>query len=428
MRLLVTTCLLVVSAVALGITLPGSKSPLANAEAKGEQSSPSVRGNNKPLPVTSQSEEKTALRPPDHPRSMRSGKINCKVCHDCEYPTKQKPCLVTCPKTESSIYHSASEAPEVLVLDELKDRYGSVVFSHRLHAQMSEISIGCTGCHHYNTTGPVLNCKKCHERGRIRENLSIPDLSSAYHRQCLPCHRQWGRSTECETCHMVNTLGNGKKLRQATKRLKGKSHPQLPKPNRVVYETRYEGGKLVTFYHDEHITLFKQACVSCHKGDNCTKCHDVQKKQHVEPNGGRHLKVHRSFQEHHRACAACHAKDACSVCHGSSEKKRFNHAVNVGWPLKKYHTNLPCSRCHEIRATFNKPDKTCRSCHKNWKTGTFKHRVTGLELSANHLELECGGCHKEGDFTKKPVCAECHGDKEYPRDLPGKRVSGKKTS
>ncbi|NVN90726.1 MAG: cytochrome c3 family protein [Desulfuromonadales bacterium] len=424
-RLFIMACLVAAGMIAIVMAL-GSKNRLESAEKKPSLRTAQIRnGGQIQDSIIPPPEDKMAVRMPEHAQSFTTKKVNCKMCHDCEYPTRQKPCLMKCPKTESSIYHSPSEAPEVLLLDELTDRYGSVVFSHRLHAQMSEMGSGCNGCHHYNTTGPVLNCKKCHERSKNRENIAVPDLSSAYHRQCLPCHRQWGRSTACDSCHIPKDTNGTKKLRQATQRLKGKNHPQLPKPNKIVYETRYDRGGYVTFYHDEHVTVFKQTCVICHKGDNCIKCHDVQKVTQEEPVDGRHLKVHKSFQEHHRACTACHENDACSTCHGSSEKSRFSHAISTGWNLKSYHARLPCQRCHEVRTSFNKPDRNCRSCHKGWKKGTFKHKITGLELSANHIDLECENCHKGGDYSIKPDCKECHNDKEFPKALPGKRTSKK---
>lgn len=369
------------------------------------------------------STEKPPARVPEHAQALSGRKVNCKSCHDCEYPTRRKPCLTKCPKDAGSVYHSPSEAPEVLVLDELSKSYGSVVFSHRMHAQMSEMGVGCTGCHHYNTTGPVLNCKRCHEQGKLRENIAVPDLSSAYHRQCMPCHRQWGRSTECNSCHIPRTSDASTKLRLATLRLKGKNHPPTPKPDKIVYETGYEKGAFVTFYHDEHITVFKQTCVICHKGDNCIKCHDVRKTSGNGASAERHLRVKKSFQEHHRACTACHENDACSRCHGLSEKSRFNHGASTGWELKRYHARLSCQRCHRIRTSFDRPDKNCRSCHKGWKSDTFRHGVTGLALSPIHRELECENCHDTTNYSRKPACRGCHDDRDFPRVLPGKRVA-----
>ena len=54
---------------------------------------------------------------------------------------------------------------------------------------------GCENCHHYNTSGPILKCSSCHESSRKREDVSIPDLKGAYHRQCMDCHREWSHDT-----------------------------------------------------------------------------------------------------------------------------------------------------------------------------------------------------------------------------------------
>src|SRR5512133_3327132 len=154
--------------------------------------------------------------------------INCKECHACEYPTHQDPCLVACPRTDVSVYHSPDEAPDVIDLNNLTNRYGSVVFSHKIHASMSVMSHGCVGCHHYNTTGPVLKCSKCHESKRIRKDLSKPDLEAAFHRQCMTCHRQWQRTTDCNSCHLPKGKEGDEKRQQEIAQVKSFVHPAIP--------------------------------------------------------------------------------------------------------------------------------------------------------------------------------------------------------
>jgi len=364
---------------------------------------------------------KTRMQARDHSKKD----IDCKTCHACEYPTRRDPCLVMCPRSVTSVHHSPDEAPEVLVMDELSSRYGNVVFSHKLHAQMSEMSIGCTGCHHYNTTGPVLSCKKCHEKERKRENISAPDLEAAYHRQCMPCHRQWGRTTDCNSCHLPKGAAGARKQSEAIRRTTGRSHPVLKKPTRVIYETAYDKGKFVTFSHAEHVSLFRQPCLSCHKDDNCVRCHDVKKVADNNLNQERHLKVHKTFEDHHKACSSCHENDECAKCHQGREKSSFNHAVSTGWDLGRFHSRLGCEKCHLDKKTFSALDKNCTSCHMNWKPGKFDHKVTGLVLSESHRDLECSSCHLGNNFSGKPGCKECHNDKLFPAALPGKR-SGRK--
>jgi len=386
-----------------------------------------------PAATTAGSAEADAVAPEDvtkmksrmQARDHSKSNSDCKTCHSCEYPTKRDACLVMCPRSATSIHHSPEEAPEVLVLDDLSKRYGNVVFSHKLHAQMSEMSIGCTGCHHYNTTGPVLSCKKCHEKARKRDNISAPDLEAAYHRQCMPCHRKWNIATDCNSCHLPKGAAGVKKQAEAIKRTTGRSHPALKKPTRVVYETAYTKGKFVTFNHGEHVGLFKQPCLNCHKDDSCTRCHDVKNVVANNLNQERHLKVHRSFEEHHKACSSCHENGKCTKCHQGKEMSSFNHTVSTGWDLGKFHSGLRCDKCHVVKKSFSPLDKNCSACHKNWKLGKFDHKATGLVLSANHKDFECTSCHLGNNFSSKPVCKECHNDKVYPGALPGKR-NGKK--
>ncbi len=89
-------------------------------------------------------------------------------------------------------------------MDEFKgisDLYDPVNFSHRAHAEMSGISGGCKMCHHYNPPGKIVNCEYCHEKERNRTDITKPDLKGAYHRQCIDCHKQWNKSTDCIQCH-----------------------------------------------------------------------------------------------------------------------------------------------------------------------------------------------------------------------------------
>lgn len=339
--------------------------------------------------------------------------LNCKSCHLCEYPTKNDPCLISCPRTVlASVYRSSSEGPDVVFINEMSDKYSGVFFSHKLHAHMSEITSGCSVCHHYNTTGPILNCKECHENSRFREDPSVPDLKAAYHRQCLSCHKQWSKDNGCNNqCHFRVGSDVDPSKQWAKKAIIGKPHPIIPEPEKMIWETNYENGKIVTFYHNEHYKLFNISCNKCHNNDNCIKCHEKQEK--VDFN--KPIKIKKSFEEHHKPCIECHKGNNCEKCHRDEEMKPFSHK----WKLKSYHSKVACSKCHG-NSTPKKVDKNCTSCHKNFTKG-FDHKKTGLTLSENHIEIECESCHKNNDFSKNPDCATCHDDKSFPKDLPGKR-------
>jgi hypothetical protein len=125
--------------------------------------------------------------------------ITCKTCHACEVPTKDDPCLIACPRLSMTKEFPSHEVePIVIFISELEDRYTPVIFSHKVHAQMSEMTGGCLGCHHYNTLGPILSCNECHSKERKRDDVRVPDLKGAYHQQCLSCHRQWSRPSTKE--------------------------------------------------------------------------------------------------------------------------------------------------------------------------------------------------------------------------------------
>ncbi|MCX6163383.1 MAG: cytochrome c3 family protein [Ignavibacteriae bacterium] len=343
--------------------------------------------------------------------------FNCKTCHANEYPTKNDPGLRSCPRNNMiTDFPSSIEGPEIVVIDEMSENYTGVIFSHRIHSQMSEMSTGCGDCHHYNTSGPVLNCRECHEKNRTREDVSVPDLKAAYHRQCLTCHKEWSHENGCSSlCHLRKTPENEKLIK---KDYSGKVHPKRTEPTKMKWETNYAEGNIVTFFHNEHNKLFNLNCSDCHRNDKCIKCHEKQKPL-IDINKPSQIK--KSFEEQHKLCLNCHKGNACQKCHSDNETLPFNHGKSSGWVLKSYHSQLTCTKCHGNQMPFKKLDRNCKSCHNNFIMGKFDHMKTGLILSENHKELECNNCHTNDDFTKSPECKMCHDDKSHPAHSPGKR-------
>lgn len=350
--------------------------------------------------------------------------IDCKSCHECDLPTKQNPCLLDCPRMELiTVHQKAEDSPEAIIIDELVSQYNPVVFSHRIHAQMSEMSGGCAGCHHFNTSGPIQNCQSCHEVNRKREDISKPDLKGAYHRQCMDCHREWSGSTDCVYCHTLKSNNKSGDETKKVKQISGKKHPEILEPGKLVYKTSSDKGSIVTFFHDDHTKSFGLDCVSCHKNDNCVSCHAVDKKTDKKKVDSKSA-LKKTFEEQHKNCISCHEQDDCKTCHADKEKTQFNHAVSTGWALNKYHDQLSCQKCHGTSNKFSKLDNKCESCHKSFVSGTFDHKVTGLALDETHSSFECSDCHTENNFAKKPDCSNCH-EPEYtfPQKKPGKVVN-----
>jgi hypothetical protein len=345
-------------------------------------------------------------------------KFNCSLCHACETPTKSNPCLVACPREKMmTVYISPEKSPAVIVMDDLKnvqDLYEPVIFSHRIHAEMSEMSGGCVMCHHYNPPGDVVRCVNCHEPTRQRTDISKPDLKGAYHRQCMNCHQEWSDNVACESCHELKS--SGKSAFKGKEYSKERVHPEIKVPTKLVYETSYENGMIVTFYHNEHTNLFGLDCISCHQQESCSKCHSEEPKKEAS-------KV--SIEMAHQICSGCHdtkAKNKCSNCHSAKETGPFNHLTRTGFKLKSYHSKLECSSCHQSETIFTGLNGSCISCHTGWTAETFNHKVTGLMLDEMHSEFECGDCHIDLNYSQPPSCDDCHDDFSYPTNKPGKLV------
>lgn len=355
-------------------------------------------------------------------KNHENSKLECKTCHNCEVPTKNNPCLNPCPRDKMiAINPSADQGPEVIVLNKLENKYVPVVFSHKLHAQMSEMSGGCKGCHHYNTLGPILPCENCHETNRKRDDITKPDLKGALHRQCMDCHREWSHSTNCTSCHELKKPGMDINWKAEVQNIEGKDHPFVEVPTKIVYETKSDEGKYVTFYHDQHNKLFNIDCKSCHQNENCTKCHDVKKVSIAEQTAlDNPVKVSRLVEDQHKPCFKCHEDDSCDKCHMDKVSGPFNHKEVTGWALNKFHEKLSCEKCHGTSSKFVKLNNNCSSCHSNWTMDNFNHKVTGVELDDIHKEASCEDCHIDKKFDNKPSCTNCHDEKSFPKNVPGK--------
>ena len=345
---------------------------------------------------------------PAHPKTT----IDCLTCHSCNVPTKADPCLKDCPRSEAvTVHHRSEESPDTLILNaitEPTDLYKPVVFTHRSHAQMTELSGTCSSCHHYNPPGAVLSCKECHETNSTshRADLARPGLKGAYHRQCVGCHRQWGTSTECEGCHerQESAVSAGASVRSAPS--------TIIRPVRFVYETGSARGKYVTFNHNDHVQVFGLSCLDCHRDESCTSCHGV----HKQSSGSGRPTVHREQQ-----CYSCHTEEGnCTKCHSSKPRDSFSHLRRTGFALARYHALLSCTRCHGAKKDFKGLDKNCMSCHQEWQSGAFNHAVTGFALDEIHAEMGCEDCHVNRNFLSQPTCVNCHEDKTYPKEKPGK--------
>lgn len=351
-----------------------------------------------------------SARPGLHAETMK----DCASCHLCDNPTAEDLCMRGC--SRPTIVSASGEVPEVVILDKLSEIYVPVVFPHALHAEMGNMGgENCAICHHHNPPGRIMRCEECHAGSSNPADLGQPGLKGAYHRQCLNCHREWSHETDCAVCHAKRAAGEVVSVTVNHGDIMGMLHPNIEEPDTWVYQVdgMEEEGPVVTFHHKEHIHLFGLKCVECHRKENCSRCHDAARKtEHIR-------------SDPHEDCIACHdVSDNCTTCHAREEKPGFDHLVRTGFALRSFHQQLDCASCHKGGRIFTGLSKDCSSCHRQeWMPETFDHKQVDLEFDELHIEASCADCHSEG-LGKSVSCAACHDtDREYPRDLPGKRIS-----
>ena len=358
--------------------------------------------------------------------TMNIAQADCAGCHACDQPTKENPCLRMCPRSVSEVIANAAHEvlPNAVILLEAFEwedkRFMPVPFNHKVHADMAGMAGGCEVCHHHTSQGQLHPpCRACHkadfEKGNVDE-MRMPSLKGAYHRQCMGCHRNWSHNTKCSICH----LPKGDQPRPITPEqvlppgdVAG-AHPPIPEPDNILQKTNYEAGPNVMFRHRDHVERYGYECERCHRGQNCSRCHEQAEKPKAD--------LANVKAQTHDQCFSCHEDDSCERCHtteDSPERKPFDHSA-TGFPLEQYHGKLSCKACHKRLQFLRELQQDCSSCHKDWKPETFNHAVTGQALDDNHSAVECRQCHTDGRFIAPPSCTECHeSDVAFPARRPG---------
>lgn len=409
---------------------PKSEKP-SRAAQRGLRDEPLAAGRNR---AALAAEDAEARRKRDLKRVMELSEAGCGLCHACENPTDESPCLRMCPRIlAEAIAEAAHEKlPEDIVLLDAfpwsDRRFMPVPFTHETHAHMAGMAGGCQVCHHHTAEGRAHPaCKTCHKpvfaAGSAKEELRMPSLKGAYHRQCVGCHREWSGETTCSVCHAVK----GNQARPTdVKEMLAEGHfvkyPIVESPEDVLHKTGYDLGPYVMFRHKDHIDRYGYACDRCHSDQPCSRCHGRTEK----PKQPREIE-----RQRHTACFPCHEDDACERCHSKEESpgpKYLDHAV-TGFPLGRHHERLTCRACHRRLWFIRKLEGGCTFCHKDWEPETFNHAVTGQALDENHADIDCADCHAEHKFDRPPVCTECHEEDEgfiFPKKRPGPVVDLKK--
>lgn len=297
--------------------------------------------------------------------------------------------------------------PDVAVIDDLVDHYGPVVFDHRLHEQMSEITGDCSNCHHESPTNEsITGCAQCHPLKRDQTNLRVPSLKGAFHRQCLSCHKEWSRANSCGFCHQE--AGAAMHGPEDFGEYTGELVTHISPHTTYTYHTERKGLPVVTFHHEDHVQAFGLSCADCHHDDACERCHGAGTATRVV--------------DRERDCVSCHAGNDCVTCHDLGEKPRFNHGADAGWVLGEGHADAACAACHgpSHQAALAEPTSLrCLACHADAHGTGFESDMGAVALLGSHSSFECVQCHKGGADGTHATCTECHDARSYPNQSPG---------
>jgi hypothetical protein len=305
--------------------------------------------------------------------------------------------------------------PDVVMLEELVALYQPVPFDHKSHAKMAQMWDGCVTCHHRSprpTTQPataaaaiaahtqdgaaaVPACRSCHLVAGKDAHIRMPNLKGAYHRQCLNCHQDWMHENACGICHKPR--GNAATAIPGTQHaptpddIVGRMHPPIPEPDTKLYKTRYtpaDGGN-VLFRHQEHTAAYGFKCVSCHRQDKCSHCHD----RNGDKASQKPVRPGMTWKESHGPCMGCHQQDHCRHCHYKDEQAApamFDHRT-TGQMLDKDHVKLTCLQCHvDLRS---KAKMTCgdAKCHDPAKQIAYPSHRPGTVVTTQPAVLKAGG-------------------------------------
>jgi len=305
----------------------------------------------------------------------------------------------------------STHAPVTVVIDELVNHYGSVVFDHALHVGMSR----CVNCHHENDADEaVAACGSCHRLADFGSTDISPSLKGAYHRQCLGCHRDWSHANACGFCHAEAGAVTPTPGAFCPADLASASIRHMRVQPTFTYQTDHPGVPVVTFQHADHTERFGVSCADCHGEQSCAQCHGPRS----EP----------SMVKREESCLACHEGQSCVYCHNVAPERRFNHAVSTGWTLETYHAALSCAECHGDGMIADAPlTDRCRACHGDSPGTPFVHADRGVPLLGSHVEHECTDCHENGT-REAASCDDCHEARSYPMFSPGKPLTVDRTN
>lgn len=285
---------------------------------------------------------------------------------------------------------------------------------NHMSAPHRTFDIACDQCHTTSAWGLVKNytsfdhsltafaldgehksvaCNSCHH-GQGFKSL---------HSQCASCHEDIHRAEfgpTCENCHSPTgwrTPGKFITLHEATRFPLLGAHRLIDCRDCHTNQQKNEFAPLsvecVSCHYIHYETAKSVSHIMLHMTLQCQQCHKVEQTSWAP-----------ATYDHSRfLLVGIHASLACQTCH------------TVGFQR----TSINCIDCHRLNydgaknplhAAGNYPTN-CVVCHSSdsWRPASFNHALASFTLTGKHIDVDCGKCHVNGQYTGMPKeCVACH--------------------
>ena len=348
------------------------------------------------------------------------------------------------------------------------------------------LKVSCGSCHtatdkYRDATGECIDCHKeddrhkeslgadcvsCHnEDGWARTNFDHSTTRFSLRGKhedvsCNACHpgeRYKDIGTECQSCHVINDVHDGRHGRACEDCHSEKKWGEIlfDHDSDTDFTLRGEHNSLQCDACHKSSPLEESPgnlCIDCHQtddthsgknGEECSDCHDESNWSDTRFDHLRDAKFELRGKHSELSCGVCHSgplyedplQTECVACHAYSDVHRgqqgqqcsnchneeswhqdvvFDHDL-TDFPLIGLHAVVPCEECH-ISGSFKGTDMACDACHKSddehrgtlgpdcfnchnpagWELWRFDHaRQADYPLGGAHENLVCDACHRQ---------------------------------
>ena len=295
----------------------------------------------------------------------------------------------------------------------------------------------CFSCHtdiHLNTVG--FSCERCH----TPETWIVKDIKLVHQQSRFPLvgvHQ----SIDCSRCHTGYNNLNFQPIGASCYSCHSADYINTKNPNHVVsgFSTDCESCHTVNskFWNSQNFLHDFFPLTGGHKIDNCFSCHKQG-----------------TFAGLSKECVSCHLTNYnnttnpvhstigfgtdCKTCHTTIawQPASFNHDQNYfpiysgshngRWnkcsdchtaPSNYFVFSCMTGSCHSQSSTDNQHGGVqgygyvatqCYACHPRGSSGGFNHATSIFPLTSAHTSVDCKQCHQNGYPNTPTMCASCH--------------------